>query len=56
MKSLICLKHFEELTALVSDSPLEILKDKKLDEEAYESKSKMSELGPPPESVWTKNE
>lgn len=52
----ICLKHLEQHIELAPDSPLEILKGKKLDEEAHESKRETAELGPLPESLSTNNE
>ena len=52
----ICLKHFEQHIELAPDSPLEILKGKKLDEEARESKRETAGLGPLPESLSTNNE
>ena len=52
----MCLEHSEEHTELAPDSPLEIPKDKKPDEEAGESRRETASLGPLPEFVWTKNE
>lgn len=52
----MCLKHFEQHTEVAPDSSLEILKGKKPDEEAHESKGETAESGPLSEPLWTNNE